>query len=82
MSKKMPYYSLDKVSATISIDAKARVKWDNRARSAGKKVTTFIAEFLEQAVREDPFTVEDVKRQAEYLQNNINNREKRKARKV
>lgn len=31
MSDKMPYYAIDKVAATISLDAKARVKWENRA---------------------------------------------------
>ena len=33
MSDKMPYYAIDKVAATISLDAKARVKWENRVDS-------------------------------------------------
>ena len=32
MSDKMPYYAIDKVAATISLDAKARVKWEPRLR--------------------------------------------------
>lgn len=77
MSAKMPYYSIDKVAATISIDAKARVKWDKKAKDSGKKVTTLMAEYLEQIVRDDPFTVEDQRRANEYMNKNAENREKR-----
>lgn len=81
MSNKMPYYSIDKVAATISIDAKARAKWDARAKKAGKKVTTIMALLLEQEVRDDPFTVEDKKKADAYMEANIHKRESRKAKK-
>lgn len=81
MSRSMPYYSIDKVAATISIDAKSRAKWDKRADKLGKTVTTVMAEYLESAVREDPFTEEDLKRANDYMTRNIKNRENRKARK-
>lgn len=81
MSKDMPYYSIDKVSATVSIDAKARAKWDARSKKSGIPPTTLMAMFLEREVRDDPFTVEDLERANQYMQNNVERREKRKARK-
>lgn len=77
MSAKMPYYSIDKVAATVSIDAKARVKWDKRAADEHKKVTTIMAEYLERIVRDDPFTVEDQCRANEYMNHNNELRIKR-----
>lgn len=83
MSKNMPYYAIDKVAATISLDAKARVKWENRANASedGEGVTTFIAKFLEKVVRDDPFTLDDAKRAQAYMEKNAAAREKRKAKK-
>lgn len=81
MSDKMPYYSIDKVAATISMDSKARVKWENRAAAKGEKVTTHIAKFLEEVVRDDPFTIEDQNRANEYVKNNEENRKARMSRK-
>jgi hypothetical protein len=83
MSKNMPYYAIDKVAATINLDAKARVKWENRASASpnGEAVTTFIAKFLENVVRDDPFTIDDMKRAQAYMEKNAIAREKRKARK-
>lgn len=81
MSAKMPYYSIDKVAATVSIDAKARVKWENRAAQKGEKVTTHIAKFLEDVVRDDPFTIEDQERANEYVKKNEKNRKARMSRK-
>lgn len=81
MSDKMPYYAIDKVAATINLDAKARVKWENRARAKGEKVTTHIAKFLEETVREDPFTIEDKKRADAYMERNEAKRVARKAKK-
>ena len=81
MSDRMPYYAIDKVAATISIDAKARAKWDKRAAAAGVKVTTFMAKFLEDEVRDDPFTIEDQRRANKYIENNEANRVKRMNRK-
>lgn len=78
MSRKMPYYSLDKVAATISIDAKARVKWENRAKAENQKVTTFIAKHLEEVVRDDPFTLEDLERQNQLIRENAARRELKK----
>lgn len=78
MSRKMPYYSLDKVAATISIDAKARVKWENRAKAKNQKVTTFIAIHLEEVVRNDPFTLEDLERQNQLIRENAARRELKK----
>lgn len=78
MSRKMPYYSLDKVAATISIDAKARVKWENRAKAKNQKVTTFIAKHLEEVVRDDPFTLEDLERQNQLIRENAARRELKK----
>ena len=81
MSDRMPYYAIDKVAATISLDSKARVKWENRAALKGEKVTTFIAKFLEEAVRDDPFTIEDKKRADQYMEANEQKRLARKAKK-
>lgn len=81
MSDKMPYYAIDKVAATISLDAKARVKWENRAVAAGEKVTTHIAKFLENEVREDPFTISDKQRADAYMDANEAKRITRKAKK-
>lgn len=81
MSDKMPYYAIDKVAATISLDAKARVKWENRAAEKGEKVTTHIAKFLEEIVRDDPFTVEDMRRATEYMEANAEKRTARKNKK-
>jgi hypothetical protein len=81
MSNKMPYYAIDKVAATISLDAKARVKWENRASAKGEKVTTHIAKFLEEVVRDDPFTVEDLRRAADYMEANAAKRATKKAKK-
>jgi len=81
MSDKMPYYAIDKVAATISLDAKARVKWENRARNKGEKVTTHIAKFLEEVVRDDPFTIEDSRRASEYMEANEAKRTARKTKK-
>lgn len=81
MSDKMPYYSIDKVAATISLDAKARVKWENRAAQQNMKVTTFIARFLEDEVRFDPFTIDDQHRANAYIENNEKNRLARMSRK-
>lgn len=81
MSKQMPYYAIDKVAATVSIDAKARVKWENRAREEGEKVTTYIAKFLEAEVRDDPFSLDDKRRADEYMERNAAVREQRKAKK-
>ncbi len=81
MSNKMPYYAIDKVAATISLEAKARVKWDNRARNVGEKVTTFIAKFLEEVVRDDPFTIDDKRRADAYMEANEQRRLARKAKK-
>jgi len=83
MSKEMPYYSIDKVAATVSIDAKARAKWDARAAADPKKrkVTTLMALFLEEAVRDDPFTLEMKRKADEYMDRNAERREIRKARK-
>lgn len=81
MSDKMPYYAIDKVAATISLDAKARVKWENRAAKKGEKVTTFIAKFLEGEVRNDPFTIEDKRRADAYMDANEAKRIARKTRK-
>lgn len=81
MSDKMPYYAIDKVAATISLDAKARVKWENRAAKEGEKVTTHIAKFLECAVRNDPFTIADKRRADAYMEANEAKRQNRKARK-
>lgn len=77
MSNKMPYYSIDKVSATVSIDAKARAKWDKRASEAGVAVTTLMAQFLEQEVRDDPFTIEDLQAANAYMLKNQKLREAR-----
>ena len=79
MSNKMPYYAIDKVAATISLDAKARVKWENRAAAKSEKVTTHIAKFLEEVVRDDPFTIADKRRADAYMEQN---EAKRLARKV
>jgi len=81
MSNKMPYYAIDKVAATINLDAKARVKWENRAANEGEKVTTFIAKFLESEVRDDPFTIEDKRRADAYMEENEKKRIARKAKK-
>lgn len=81
MSDKMPYYAIDKVAATISIDAKARVKWENRAAESGEKVTTHIAKFLESEVRDDPFTIADNKRADAYMEANEAKRAALKSRK-
>lgn len=81
MSSKMPYYAIDKVAATVTIDAKSRAKWDKRAMESGKSVTTLMAMFLEAEVRDDPFTVDDMERADEYMRDNIRKREARKARK-
>ena len=81
MSNKMPYYAIDKVAATISLDAKARVKWDNRAKAKNEKVTTFIAKFLEETVRDDPFTIEDSRKASAYMEANEAKRTALKARK-
>lgn len=81
MSRKMPYYALDKVSATVSIDAKARVKWENRAKRESAKVTTLMAKYLEEVVREDPFTLEDLERQNQIIKENALKRTAKKARK-
>ena len=81
MSNKMPYYSIDKVAATISLEANARVKWDNRAAKSGEKVTTFIARFLEGVVRDDPFTIADKRRADAYMEKNERNRLARKTKK-
>lgn len=81
MSDKMPYYAIDKVAATISLESKARVKWENRAKKAGEKLTTHIAKFLEAAVRDDPFTIEDNRRANAYIEANEQKRIARKARK-
>ena len=81
MSDKMPYYAIDKVAATISLDAKARVKWENRAAVKGEKVTTHIAKFLEAEVRDDPFTIADKKRAAAYMEANEAKRTARKTKK-
>jgi len=81
MSNKMPYYAIDKVAATISLDAKARVKWENRASVEGEKVTTHIAKFLEEVVRDDPFTIEDSRRASEYMEANEKKRIARKTKK-
>lgn len=80
MSVKMPYYSIDKVSATVSIDSKARVKWDNRAKDAGVAVTKLMAEALEKLVRDDPFGAEDLDRANKYMIENLKKREARKVR--
>lgn len=81
MSDKMPYYAIDKVAATISLDAKARVKWENRAAAKNEKVTTFVAKFLETAVRNDPFTIEDKRRADAYMEANEAKRIARKVKK-
>ncbi len=81
MSDKMPYYAIDKVAATISLDAKARVKWENRAKKDGEKVTTHIAKFLEGVVRDDPFTIEDSRRASAYMEANEAKRNARKSKK-
>lgn len=81
MSDKMPYYAIDKVAATISLDAKARVKWENRAKNKGEKLTTHIAKFLEAEVREDPFTIADKRRADAYMDANEAKRNARKSRK-
>lgn len=81
MSDKMPYYAIDKVAATISLDAKARVKWENRAKNAKEKVTTHIAKFLETAVRDDPFTLADSRRASAYMEANEAKRKARKSKK-
>lgn len=81
MSDKMPYYALDKVAATISLDAKVRVKWENRAALKHENVTTHIAKFLEDTVRDDPFTIEDVRRANAYMEANEAKRTAKKAKK-
>ena len=81
MSNKMPYYAIDKVAATISLDAKARVKWENRAAAEGEKVTTFVSKFLEAVVRDDPFTSADNRRADAYMEANEQKRIARKAKK-
>lgn len=81
MSDKMPYYAIDKVAATISLDAKARVKWENRASQKGEKVTTYIAKFLECEVRDDPFTISDKQRADAYMEANAEKRIARKTKK-
>lgn len=81
MSNKMPYYAIDKVAATISLDAKARVKWENRAAALGEKVTTHIAKFLEAEVRDDPFTIADKRRADAYMEANEAKRTARKSKK-
>ena len=81
MSDKMPYYAIDKVAATISLDAKARVKWENRAAKKGEKVTTIIAKFLEGVVRDDPFSIADKQRADAYMEANEKKRLARKAKK-
>ena len=81
MSDKMPYYAIDKVAATISLDAKARVKWENRAAKKNEKVTTHIAKFLEEVVRNDPFTIKDKRRADAYMEANEAKRNERKAKK-
>lgn len=81
MSNKMPYYAIDKVAATISLEAKARVKWENRATAAGEKLTAHIAKFLEGIVRDDPFTIEDKQRADAYMEANEAKRVARKTRK-
>lgn len=81
MSDKMPYYAIDKVAATISLDAKARVKWENRAKAKAEKVTTHIAKFLEEVVRDDPFTIADQRRANAYIEANEAKRTVRKSKK-
>ena len=81
MSDKMPYYAIDKVAATISLDAKARGKWENRASQKGEKVTTYIAKFLEGEVRDDPFTLADKQRADAYMEANEAKRTARKTKK-
>ena len=81
MSDKMPYYAIDKIAATISLDAKARVKWENRAKAENEPVTTHIAKFLENAVRNDPFTIEDSRRANAYMEANEAKRIARKTKK-
>ena len=77
----MPYYAIDKVAATISLDAKARVKWENIAAAEGEKVTTFVSKFLEAVVRDDPFTIADKRRADAYMEANEQKRIARKAKK-
>lgn len=51
MSDKMPYYAIDKVAATISLDAKARVKWENRAKAVNVPLCLLLSLFLTEEVQ-------------------------------
>lgn len=81
MSRKLPLYAVDKCPITIRVPVETNVKLEAMSEETGIPVATLAATGVVEMVKNRPFSLKDLARVNEIVQENIRKRDMKKLKK-